>query len=158
MLSSAAASIDTPPPDLSTATAVYSPALAQDPSRATAVSSPVPVPASTSVTAPVLAQTASPVLSLAPLFHARAKPRSNDRSKSISMVLLDLSNKGIPRQGEWKDASISNCNEMQLVRNVLELCEYVCTDDEMQLMRDGRRSSTDEALGLVATEIEKKLP
>ena len=71
------------------------------------------------------------------------------------MVLLDLSNKGMFRQGEWKNASVSGYNEMQLVRNVLELCEFVCNDDEMQLMRDGRRSSTNEALVLAATEIEE---
>ena len=83
------------PDRLSTATAVSSPAPAQDPSRATAVSSPVPVPISVTDTVP--ARAASPVLALAPLFHAHAKPKSNDRGKSISMVLLDLSNKGMLR-------------------------------------------------------------
>ena len=75
------------------------------------------------------------------------------------MVLLDLSNKGMLRQGECKNASVpDDYNEKQLVQNMLELCVYMCTNNEMQLMRDGCQSSIDGALGLVATEIEKKLP
>ena len=75
------------------------------------------------------------------------------------MVLLDLSNKGMLRQGEWKKASTSNnYSEKQLVLNMVELCVYMYNNDEMQLMRDGRQS-TDEALELVfQLKLEKKLP
>ena len=72
------------------------------------------------------------------------------------MVLLDLSNNGMLRQGECKNAYVSDdYNEKQLVQNGLELCVYMCINNEMQLMKNGCQSSIYEALGLDATEVKK---
>jgi len=79
------------------------------------------------------------------------------KGKDISSVLLQLSKQGYLKQGAWKNVAPPRGDyaEAWAVKCMLELCEYVCTEDEKASMA-GNNSLEEEELVLLASSIEKK--
>ena len=79
------------------------------------------------------------------------------KGKDILSVLLQLSKQGYLKQGAWKNVAPPRGDyaEAWAVKCMLELCEYVCTEDEKASMA-GNNSLEEEELVLLASSIEKK--
>ena len=93
-----------------------------------------------------------------PLFAPAAQENSSGKGKDILSVLLQLSKQGYLKQGAWKNVAPPRGDyaEAWAVKCMLELCEYVCTEDDKASMA-GNNSLEEEELVLLASSIEKKL-
>ena len=101
----------------------------------------------------------APARRLAPLFdpnqapmNKKSKADTSDTStanKTITELLQSLSSKGrLKHLDEWRDINLNldNIGQKQCVRNVLELCQCVCTREEMNTLKDGCNGDDGELL------------
>ena len=76
---------------------------------------------------------------------------------TISALLSDFSIANRLAQGAWKEVGVTGTeyNEPQCVKNTLELCQFVCTSEEQESIRNGK-SLEKEALLQLADTIGKR--
>jgi hypothetical protein len=91
-------------------------------------------------------------------YGARAKAaaeKSSNKGLNISNAIIDLHQQGCLTGASWKRIVIpGNYNEKQSLRNSLELCDYVMSDEESKALRSTELS--EEALMKLAHAVEKK--
>ena len=76
---------------------------------------------------------------------------------TISTLLEEFSSTNRLLQGKWSNVLVtsSEYREPQSVKNCLELCEYVCNDAELKLLRNGKNMAA-LALKDLASNIGKR--
>lgn len=102
----------------------------------------------------------APAKRLAPVFdpnqaQMNKKPKADKSdststaNKTITELLQSLSSEGrLKHLNDWRDINLNldNIGQKQSVRNVLELCQYVCTREETNALKDGCNGDDGELL------------
>ena len=79
----------------------------------------------------------------------KSKADTSTANKTITELLQSLSSKGrLKHLDEWRDINLNldNIGLKQSVRNVLELCQCVCTREETNTLKDGCNRDDGELL------------
>jgi hypothetical protein len=75
---------------------------------------------------------------------------------TVSRVIIDLYKQGHLKGALWKNITVPNFySEKQMVKNTLEICEYVMTEEEKNALKN-TLSLSDQELIENATNIEKR--
>lgn len=88
---------------------------------------------------------------------AKAGDEAKGEGVTLSMLLTDFSIANRLALGSWKEVGVkgSEYKEPQCVKNALELCQFVCTHEEVMSIRTGK-SMEKEALLQLAKTIEQR--